>query len=124
MNGLDESDKHMLSGPNLSQFSPETTVSVTKSKPFSKRSPFGISNVSLADTTNNKALYLKGIDPKKVQVQMLYNIFSNFGNIESIILNKKRGTALLTFENAEFASNAKDNLNSLNFFGSPLKVPT
>jgi len=55
---------------------------------------------------------------------MIYNIFSNFGNIVSIVFVKDKAAALLEFENQEFASIAKEYLNNIVFMGSSLRVCT
>ncbi len=53
---------------------------------------------------------------------MVYNIFSNFGNLLKIIFIKIKGVALVEYENAEYSTLAKDYLNNIVFMGSPLRV--
>lgn len=53
---------------------------------------------------------------------MIYNLFSNFGNILKIMFLKKKSVALIDFETIGNASNTRENLNNIIFFGSTLKV--
>ena len=53
---------------------------------------------------------------------MVYNIFSNFGNIQKIIFIKFKGAALVEYENAEYSTLAKDYLNNIIFRNNPLRV--
>jgi len=53
---------------------------------------------------------------------MLYNIFSNFGNITKIIFMRSKASALIEFENADYAGVAKDYLNNIMFMGRPLRI--
>jgi hypothetical protein len=53
---------------------------------------------------------------------MLYNIFSNFGNILKIIYIRPKAAALLEFETVEYATISKDYLNNIVFMGKPLRV--
>lgn len=67
-------------------------------------------------------LYIKGLENNEVEVNMLYNIFSNFGNIVKIIFMKDKHVALIEFENVEYATVSKDYLNNIVFMGTPLRV--
>jgi len=53
---------------------------------------------------------------------MLYNVFSNFGNISKIIFMRSKASALIEFESAEYAGVAKDYLNNIMFMGRPLRI--
>ena len=53
---------------------------------------------------------------------MLYNIFSNFGNILKIIFIRSKAAALIEFENCDYSTISKDYLNNILFMGKPLKV--
>ena len=48
---------------------------------------------------------------------MIYNILSNFGNIAKIIFVKYKGSALVEYENVDYATLAKDYLNNICFMG-------
>lgn len=67
-------------------------------------------------------LYVKGLEDENIKVHMLYNIFSNFGNIKKIIFIRRQGVALIEYETVEFATQAKDFLNNIVFMGKPLRV--
>jgi RNA recognition motif-containing protein len=53
---------------------------------------------------------------------MLYNIFSNFGNIKKIIFIRRQAAALIEYETVEFAAKAKEDLSNIVFMGKPLRV--
>ncbi len=53
---------------------------------------------------------------------MLYNLFSNFGNIINILYNLKSGSALIQYENIEYAFIAKKFLNDIKFYGVNLAI--
>jgi len=53
---------------------------------------------------------------------MLYNIFSNFGNILKILYIPTKSSALLEFENSEYSTICMDYLNNISFMGKPLRV--
>jgi len=65
---------------------------------------------------------VKGLEHKDIRVTMLYNIFSNFGNILKIIFIRSRAAALLEFENVEYATISKDYFNNIVFMGKPLRI--
>ena len=67
-------------------------------------------------------LYVKGLEDESIKVQMLYNIFSNFGNIKKIIFIRRQAAALIEYETVEYATKAKDYLNNIVFMGKPLRV--
>ena len=52
----------------------------------------------------------------------MYNLFSNFGNIEKIIFIKNKNFALIQFQSQVFAKMAKEYLNNVNFFGKHLRI--
>ena len=53
---------------------------------------------------------------------MIYNLFSNFGNIINIIYNLKSGSALIQYENIEYAFIAKKFLSEMKFYGVNLAI--
>jgi len=65
---------------------------------------------------------VKGLENKEIKVHMLYNIFSNFGNILKILFIPSKSSALLEFENAEYSTICMDYLNNIVFMGKPLRV--
>ena len=70
----------------------------------------------------SKVLFIKGLDEPGISVAMIYNVFSNFGNISKIIFMRNKGGALIEFHSVEYATIAKDFLNNLFFFSNYLKV--
>jgi len=67
-------------------------------------------------------LHVLGIENKEVNAKMLFNIFSNFGNIVKLIFIKTRAVALVEFDNISSAALAKEELNNVNFMGKPLRI--
>eukprot|EP01017_Pseudomicrothorax_dubius_P045956 TRINITY_DN8031_c0_g1_i1.p1 TRINITY_DN8031_c0_g1~~TRINITY_DN8031_c0_g1_i1.p1 ORF type:complete len:618 (-),score=92.15 TRINITY_DN8031_c0_g1_i1:126-1979(-) len=67
-------------------------------------------------------IYVKGFDSEIVNVTMIYNVFSNFGNIMKIMYMRLKGIALIEYETVEFATIAKDYLNNMNFIGNHLRI--
>jgi len=99
---------------NLSQMNKETLGQLYNSL-----------SVILGKESENKkspVLHVNGLEHKEIRVQMLYNIFSNFGNILKIIFMKSKASALIEFENVDYATIAKDYLNNIVFMGKPLRV--
>jgi hypothetical protein len=70
----------------------------------------------------SRVLFVKGLEDSKLKVQVLYNLFSNFGNITKIIFMRNKSGALIEFQSIEYATIAKDFLNNLNFFSSYLRI--
>ena len=53
---------------------------------------------------------------------MIYNVFSNYGNIKKLILIPLEKKALLEFLSKERSRLAIDFLNNIPFFGNRIKV--
>ena len=49
---------------------------------------------------------------------MIWNLFSNFGNVTKIIFIKIKNSGLIEYENEEYSTIAKDFLNNMNFMGT------
>eukprot|EP00331_Platyophrya_macrostoma_P009992 CAMPEP_0176433480 /NCGR_PEP_ID=MMETSP0127-20121128/16047_1 /TAXON_ID=938130 /ORGANISM="Platyophrya macrostoma, Strain WH" /LENGTH=684 /DNA_ID=CAMNT_0017815915 /DNA_START=144 /DNA_END=2198 /DNA_ORIENTATION=- len=67
-------------------------------------------------------LNVSGLEHPDFKVHMLHNIFSNFGNILTIIFTRSKGSALIEFENADSAALCRDYLNNVTFMGKTIKV--
>lgn len=67
---------------------------------------------------------MRGLESEYVSLKVIYNLFSNFGNILKIIFLKKKSVALVDYETVLNASHAKDHLNNITFFDNPIKVHT
>jgi len=74
------------------------------------------------ENKESAVLYVKGLEDENIKVQMLYNIFSNFGNIKKIIFIRRQAAALIEYETVEYATKAKDYLNNIVFMGKPLRI--
>lgn len=74
------------------------------------------------ENKENAVLYVKGLEDRGIKVNMLYNIFSNFGNITKIVFVRRKSAALIEYENVEYATKAKDYLNNIVFMGKPLRI--
>ena len=70
----------------------------------------------------SQVLYVRGLEHPDFKVHMLYNVFSNFGNILKIIYIRSKASALIEFENSEYSTITKDYLNNIVFMGNPLRV--
>jgi RNA recognition motif. (a.k.a. RRM, RBD, or RNP domain) len=60
----------------------------------------------------------KRINNPDLKITMIYNLFSNYGNIAKILFMKQKRQALVEFETVEQATVAKDYLNNLVYFAS------
>ena len=67
-------------------------------------------------------LLVKFINQKYVSTKMLYNLFSNFGNIMKILYDVKNGSAMIEYENIEYAFIGKKFLNDIKFYGRNLMI--
>jgi len=74
------------------------------------------------ENVKSRVLYIKGLEGKDIKVDMLYNIFSNFGNILKILFIPSKTSALIEFENAEYSTICMDYLNNIVFMGKPLRI--
>jgi RNA recognition motif-containing protein len=92
--------------PTLIQYYTNLTTMVQKENDFKK----------------SAVLHVNCLENKDIKVQMLFNIFSNFGNITKIIFMRSKTSALIEFENADYASVARDYLNNIMFMGRPLRI--
>lgn len=79
-------------------------------------------NATLNTEHKSPIIFVKGFDVDMTNVLMIYNIFSNFGNIIKISFVRAKGVALIEYENVIYATIARDSLNNLMFLGTPLKI--
>jgi hypothetical protein len=75
-----------------------------------------------SDNHKSSVLYVRGLENKELKITMIYNLFSNFGNIVKIIFIKNKSSALIEYENVEYATVAKDFLNNMSFFGNQMRI--
>ena len=60
-------------------------------------------------------IHVTGLNHFALNVTMIYNIFSNFGNIYKMIFYKTKSNAIIEFETKFYATFAKEYLNNLFF---------
>ena len=76
----------------------------------------------MLENKKSKVVYVRGLESEYINLKIIYNLFSNFGNIFKIIFLKKKSVALIDYETVINASHAKDHLNNIVFFDNPIKV--
>jgi len=81
-----------------------------------------LSSVLGVECKKSQVLYIRGLEHKDIKIHMLYNIFSNFGNILKIIFIRSKAAALIEFENSDYSTISKDYLNNIVFMGKPLRI--
>ena len=74
------------------------------------------------ENKKSKVIYVRGLQNKIINMNILYNLFSNFGNILKIIFLRLKHVALIEFENVFYATQTKDFLNNIRFLNGKLKV--
>ncbi|CAD8057120.1 unnamed protein product [Paramecium sonneborni] len=67
-------------------------------------------------------LCVNGIKGKNLDAQKLYNIFSNFGNIDKILLIKLKNFALIKYLKEEYSIFVFQNCQNLQFFDSLISI--
>lgn len=76
----------------------------------------------LKATRKSKVIYARWFQKERVDMDMLYNIFSTFGNIERMIFFKDKSSVLIEYQKIEQASIAKDYMNDIRFQGNQIKI--
>ncbi|CAD8077109.1 unnamed protein product [Paramecium sonneborni] len=76
----------------------------------------------LQQTKKSKVIYARWFDRKVVTSQMLYNLFSIYGNIDKMIYLKERSSALIQYMTNDYAAIAKESLNDIMFYGQSIKI--
>lgn len=107
---------------NYAHFDSETLGNMSKEDMFQLHADLTALLEKEADNKKSAVLHVNGLEHKDIKVHMIYNIFSNFGNITKIILMKNKASALIEFENIQFSALAKDYLNNIVFMGKPLRI--
>ncbi|CAD8143244.1 unnamed protein product [Paramecium octaurelia] len=77
---------------------------------------------SLQQAKRSKVIYARWFDKKVVTSQMLYNLFSIYGNIDKMIYLKERSSALIQYMTYDYAAIAKESLNDIMFYGQSIKI--
>lgn len=68
----------------------------------------------------SKVLYLGGITNEKISLEILNNLLSNYGNVVKIIMLRNKLSALVEFENKQYATDTKEILNNIRLMGNTL----
>lgn len=76
----------------------------------------------MIENKKSKVLYVRDLNVENLEVVHLYNLFSCFGNIETIILIREKETSLISFENTLQASIAKNLLNNMQLMGRKMRI--
>jgi hypothetical protein len=63
---------------------------------------------------------ISGLKHFAINVTMIYNVFSNFGNIYKMIFHKPNQTVIVEYETKFYATFAKEYLNGVFFMGSQM----
>jgi len=79
-------------------------------------------NATINTEHKSPIIFVKGFDVDMTNVLMIYNIFSNFGNINKMSFVRAKGVALIEYETVIYATIARDSLNNMMFLGTPLKI--
>ncbi|CAD8139746.1 unnamed protein product [Paramecium octaurelia] len=76
----------------------------------------------LQSVRKSRVIYARWFDKKVVTSQMLYNLFSIYGNIDKMIYLKERSSALIQYVTQDHAAIAKESLNDIMFYGQSIKI--
>ncbi|KRX09225.1 hypothetical protein PPERSA_05894 [Pseudocohnilembus persalinus] len=76
----------------------------------------------IIENKKSKVVYVRGLENLNITLQNIYNLFSNFGNIKTIIFLRVKKSCLIEYQNQEYANNAKDFLNNKNFMGNLIRI--
>ncbi|CAK60310.1 unnamed protein product (macronuclear) [Paramecium tetraurelia] len=79
-------------------------------------------NSKSLQSKRSKVIYARWFDKKVVTSQMLYNLFSIYGNIDKMIYLKERSSALIQYMTYDYAAIAKESLNDIMFYGQSIKI--
>jgi hypothetical protein len=107
------------SGSNKSQGGNSNSLNANSEK----KKPSNIGKIrKIIDQKSSSVIYVKGLDHPDLTTQIVYGLFSNFGNIYRVLLLPKKATALIEYVDSEASSIAKEMLNNITFYDSLLKV--
>ncbi|CAD8055883.1 unnamed protein product [Paramecium sonneborni] len=77
---------------------------------------------STSKIQHSTVLCVNGIKGKNLDAQKLYNIFSNFGNIDKILLIKLKNFAFIKYLKEEYSIFVFQNCQNLQFFDSVVSI--
>jgi len=67
-------------------------------------------------------IYVRGLEKRTLTTRKIYNLFSNFGNIELILFFTDKRYCLIQFETQEDATTAKEQLDSLKVEQNAMRI--
>jgi RNA recognition motif. (a.k.a. RRM, RBD, or RNP domain) len=71
---------------------------------------------------SSTVLYVKGVDPNRVEIQDLCNLFSNYGNVEMGVMHKNKDFALIKYTTVRGAELGLEQLNKVSIFGFRMSI--
>lgn len=111
-------------GQNINDVNDGSPDSLSHQNLFELIDTYSGNTVTGTGVEDNKSpvIYVKGLDDPDINVQMVYNLFGNFGNVLKIIFIHSKAAALIEYENADYATIAKDYLNNIVLLRKPLRI--
>ena len=71
---------------------------------------------------SSTVLYVKGVNPEKVSVQELCNLFSNYGNVEMGVMHKDKDFALIKYTTVQGAEMGLEQLDKVRILGFRMSI--
>jgi hypothetical protein len=71
---------------------------------------------------SSTVLYVKGVDPNRVEIQDLCNLFSNYGNVEMGVMHKNKDFALIKYTTVRGAELGLEQLNKVSILGFRMSI--
>ncbi len=71
---------------------------------------------------SSTVLYVKGVDPDRVEIRDLCNLFSNYGNVEMGVMHKNKDFALIKYTTVRGAELGLEQLNKVSVFGFRMSI--
>lgn len=65
-----------------------------------------------------RVLFVRHLDHPELKISMIYNLFSNYGNIVKILFMKQKRQALVEYETVGQSHAAREYLNNLQYYGA------
>ncbi|KAL4442335.1 hypothetical protein ABPG74_005676 [Tetrahymena malaccensis] len=76
----------------------------------------------ILENKKSRVIYVRGLEKKNLTTKKIYNLFSNFGNIELILYFTEKKYCLIQFENQEDATIAKEHLDMLKVESNQMRI--
>ena len=80
------------------------------------------SKLTQKSSKSSTVLYVKGVDPNRVEIQDLCNLFSNYGNVEMGVMHKNKDFALIKYTTVRGAELGLEQLNKVSIFGFRMSI--